>query len=375
MKPRILVIDNSVDVTGALKAITHTANNLKEQFDFSFVLPKNTKGRILVEGQGFDSIYEFNLKEIGKNILGLIIYLPVLLWNAVQLKRLIKRKKIDAVHVNDIYNLLPVAVRLLGCRIPYVCHIRFLPNKFPSLLFRIWLRAHLRYAERIIIVSESVMNMLKPHPKFKLIYDGLPAGERYPNEVKRGNEQPVFLYLSNFIQGKGQDFALEAFYEVNKEYPHWKMRFVGSDMGLEKNKYYREKLYKRANQLNISEKIEWQGFTNDVEKEYKFADIVLNFSESESFSITCVEALYFGRPLISTACGGPAEIIEHEHTGLIIPNRDVKAMADAMKWMVLNQIERAQLAERARKRIREKFSLESTAYQLKDIYTRLLSKR
>lgn len=100
------------------------------------------------------------------------------------------------------------------------------------------------------------------------------------------------------MMGKGQDFALQSFAQVHETLPNWKLRLVGGDMGLKKNRDYIAKLKREAKRLNMERKIEWIAFTEDVELEYKQADIVLNFSESESFSITCLEALYFGRPLI-----------------------------------------------------------------------------
>ncbi|CAN0400535.1 unnamed protein product, partial [Phaeothamnion confervicola] len=284
-KPNVLVVDNSVDVTGALKSITRAAYDLKDVFDFVFVLPQGTKGRSWVEGQGFNVIYELPLKEINKKITRLVTYLPFLFSNAIQLKRIIKKEKVSILHINDIYNLLPVALRVLGCKIPYVCHIRFLPDRFPPWLFNFWLRLHLRYADKILVVSQSVLHQVKPHEKLILIYDTLPTEERYPNEVVRENSQHTFLYLSNFIKGKGQDFALEALSTISNQLPEWRIRFVGGDMGLEKNRQFLRELQQRARELNLSDKAEWEGFTKEVEREYKRADIVLNFSESESFPL------------------------------------------------------------------------------------------
>lgn len=369
-KPVVLILENSVDVTGALKSITRTAYDLREDFDFLFVTPEKSKGRFWIEGKGFSKIYELRLKEINKSITGLLMYIPFLLWNSIKLKHIIKKENVSVVHVNDIYNLLPVVLNFFGYRVSYVCHIRFLPDRFPPWLFNFWLNAHLRYAKKIIVVSKSVLNMLKGNPKFELIYNELPVEEQYPEKMQnpRNPGEFVFLYLSNFIKGKGQDFALEAFGKIHAELPHWRLRFVGGDMGLLKNKEYKIKLQKRAQELNILEKTEWHEFTEEVEKEYKQADIVLNFSESESFSITSVETLFFGKPLIVTDCGGPKEIVDHNVTGLIVPNRDVPEMIRAMKRLAINKNERERFAQKGRIDVRMKFSVERTSTKLKKIY-------
>lgn len=373
-KPRILILENSVDVTGALKSITRTAYDLRQFFDFIFLIPLGSRGAFWIRRKGFDNITEFHFRELSRRIPSMIIYLPSLIRNAVRLKRIIAEKKIDLIHVNDLYNLLPAVARLFGVRIPYVCHVRFRKNLFPSLLFDLWMSVHLRYAEKIIVVSETLKKELPSHQKIITIYNELPVEERYPVVGSRQvRENFRFLCLANFIRGKGQDYALEAFHRIHQQLPGWHLHFVGSDMGLKKNQRFREEIIEAAARLGISEKISISGFTDDVEKEYKDADIVLNFSESESFSITCLEALFYGRPLIASNSGGPAEIIEPEVTGLLVENRKTDEMAQSMKRLALDTALRDRLAMNARTAVRENFSIEKTSFRLKRVYDHTLN--
>jgi L-malate glycosyltransferase len=374
-KPRILIIENSIDVTGALKSITRTAYDLKGHFDFQFIIPTGSRGRPWIEGKGFTGIHELPMKEISRRLSSLILYIPFLLVNTFRLRKIIKQERIALIHVNDLHNLLPVVYKMFGGSIPYVCHIRFLPTKFPKVLFDFWLKLHLRYAKKIITVSHAVMKQLPNHPKITVIHNELPVEERYPEKIepKTNKSTLTFLYLSNFMVGKGQNFALEAFAEIHKELPNWKLRFVGGDMGLMKNAAFRKVLKKRAKELGIFEKTEWIGFTEEVEREYKEADIVLNFSESESFSITCLEALYFGRPVIATDCGGPAEIIEQNKTGMLVENRNVEAMTKAMQMLAKNDVLRIGMGRDARLSVRNKFSIENTSYRMRKEYRAILN--
>ncbi len=120
--------------------------------------------------------------------------------------------------------------------------------------------------------------------------------------------------------------------------------------------------------------IEWAEFTDDVEREYKHADVILNFSESESFSITCLEALYFGRPLIATDCGGPAEIIDNMESGWLVKNKNIDEMAEAMLSLATNEVLRESFSVEGRIRSREKFGLEKTSFRLRDLYNSVLFK-
>lgn len=372
-KQVILVIENSIDVTGALKSIIRTSCDLNAFFDFEFIIPKNSRGRLWIERRGFQVIHELPMKELSRRLSDVLLYIPHLVANTIRLRKLIKRKRIDLIHVNDLYNLLPVMLRLTGVAIPYVCHIRFLPDRFPPLLFNFWLKLHFRLSEKIVVVSHFVKHKLPDHPKIIVIHNELPVEEKYPVHYKpRSDGNFTFLYLSNFIKGKGHDFALNAFAGVHQSLPLWKLRFVGGDMGMEKNSNYRKTLMEQANSLGIGQKTEWAEFTTEVELEYKQADIVLNFSESESFSITCLEALFYGRPLIATDCGGPGEIIDAGITGILVPNRDIAAMTEAMKNMATDKALRERISEHARKSVREKFKVENTSYRLKEVYDFIL---
>lgn len=373
-KAKILIIDNSCDVTGALKSITNSARSLQTYFDFEFLIPQNSKARPLLEKMGFPDILELRMVEISKR-LSAVLYAPLLLINSFLLIGKIRQRRIALIHVNDLYNLLPVMIRLLGNKTPYICHVRFMPDRFPPLLLNFWLKLHLRYAKNIIAVSKSVWNLLPQHPKIVMIYDRVPFDESNHPVGSAGLNKPdkVFLYLSNFSKGKGQDLALEAFAEIHRTLPDWKLRMVGSDMGLRKNRHYAESLKIMAEKLRIAEKIEWAEFTNDVEREYRYADVVLNFSESESFSKTCLEALFYGRPLIASDCGGPSEIIENDVTGILVPNRNKAEMARAMKKVALDMRRSEEMALRGQLVVREKFQVENTTLKLKEIYNNALT--
>jgi L-malate glycosyltransferase len=366
-KRRILIIENSVHVTGALKSITRTAYDLKDFYDFVFVIPTGSRGRFWIEAKGFTSIYELGMTEISRRVFSLMKYVPHLIYNTAKLKGLISKEEIDIIHVNDLYNLIPIALRAFGVKIPYVCHIRFLPDKFPPWLFNTWLRLHLRYAVKIVAVSQFLKDRLPTTNKIAVIHNELPIEEKHPFEMTK-HVNPTMLYLSNVIPGKGHDYALETFKELHKDFPDWRLRFVGGDMGMKKNADYIVSLKERARTLGIADRTEWEPFAQDVEYEYKRAHIVLNFSESESFSITCLEALYYGCCLIATASGGPAEIIRHGETGILVGNGKVSEMVSALRGLIQNPVLRQKMATAGRDDVRNRFSIQNTSLKLRHVY-------
>lgn len=374
-KRNVLIIENSIDVTGALKSIVQTCLNNSSEFNYVFLLPRNSKASVWLKLIDFNNIVFLPMVELSRNAKGNLRYLPCLVRNAIALKRIIKLHKIDLVVNNDLYNLLPIGSRLLGSRIPYVCFVRFLPNRFPKLLFSFWIRVHLHYAFSIIAVSHYLANRLPNSRKVRVIYNELPLElSHIGTEETLIEREKVFLYLSNFIDGKGQNYALEAFAMIEKDLPEWKLRFIGGDMGLVKNKAYFNQLRVQSENLKIANKCEWLGFTNNVQTEYKRVEISLNFSESESFSLTCLESIYFGTPVISTKSGGPEEIVAHRETGILVENRNIQEMADAMLMLANNDDLRKKANEIGSALVREKFSPDKTSGKLFAIFAEALRK-
>jgi glycosyltransferase involved in cell wall biosynthesis len=88
-------------------------------------------------------------------------------------------------------------------------------------------------------------------------------------------------------------------------------------------------------------------------------DVVLNFSEAESFSMTCAEAGFYGKPVIASKCGGPEEIIDDGKTGLLVQNKNRQQMEEAMLQLAAALPEdRRMMGAAAKKYVTEKFSTE-----------------
>ena len=367
-RPTVLIIENSIDITGAFNAIFHYANYVRSSYNFVFVLPRRSRLTKQVSDKGFP-VETLPFLEISKRPMNLLLYLPVLIKNAVRLKRLIQQHRVSLVHVNDFYNLTAVIAKMLGGRFALLTHVRFMPDRFPQLLVKCWMYLNLRYSERIICVSCAVKRCLPSHPKIQVVYDGLAyTVSNKINREKRNDDCVNLLYLAHYIPGKGQDYALEAFCKAYQQNPKLRLRFVGGDMGLEKNQWYREQLVRRAEKLGIQAVVTFAGPTANISQEFAQADIALNFSESESFSMTCLEALAHGVPLIATDCGGPTELFEHGKSGYLVQNRNEDAMTEAILKSAGDNLLRDSFKNKGKSYVRSKFSGENTLKKLEQLY-------
>lgn len=351
---RVLVLDNSVAPTGALLSALAFAEALGSEVSFVFVLPAGSSALELVRRRGFESI-ELKMVEIGRSWPRLLAYIPMLIVNGLRLRRTLGRERIDVLVANDYYNLLPTMVKLMGWRGRILTIVRLLPNGQQPLLNRAWISAMRFASDRVIAVSKAVAKQLPTDIQVKVLYFPVGRGlETVPFVAPPAGDphSPVtFLYLANFIQGKGQMHALRALAAVGETRPSAQLRFVGGDMGLAKNAVYRESLVAEVERLGLKNRVEFHGPTDDIVSAIQGADIVLNFSESESFSHTCAEAGLLGRPTIATRCGGPEEIIDDGVTGLLVPPGDLDQMQRAMKQLIAQFELRQEMGLAARERL------------------------
>ena len=371
-KPHIIIVDNSLHYTGALKAILASSVALSNSFEFVFVLPKRSRIAQLVRDHEF-RVHTLPFVELSKRPRDVFFYLPFLIKNGFSLSRLVKLYRARIVHTNDYYNLVGVVAKTFAPSVKLVTHIRKLPDSFPLLLSRLWLWLHERYSEKVICVSIAVKRQLSDHFPALVIYDGIFFEEKHAPRISfhRNDDIVTLLYLSHYIPGKGQDYALDAFRQAFNECSLLRLKFVGGDVGLEKNRMFRKSLERKASEWGLSEVVQFSGSVRDVEKKIKAADIVLNFSESESFSFTCLEALYYGTPLIASDSGGPAELFEHQESGFLVTNGDVDSMVRGIVFLARNPKLRTQFAVQGREFVRRKFAYERTTMGLRQAYDEL----
>ncbi|TGE07955.1 glycosyltransferase family 4 protein [Hymenobacter fodinae] len=376
-KPLILVVDNSRAVTGALNAMRHATAPLREQFRYEYIVPTGSTARTVLEQDGY-IVHELPFVEISRRKDDLLRYAPLLLLNSWRLFRLARRRGAAMIHLNDFYNLTGYIAKGLSLgQLRVVTHVRFLPQSLIQPLARTWRWFAESFADQVICVSEAVRRYFNAEQKVQVVFDPIPEAEHYPAPVvplPRADGTIQLLYLSNYIQGKGQDFAVRAFRLAYAQNNRLRLTFVGGDMGMAKNREFRQQLEASVQESGLEAVVRFEGFATDVEKAIKEADVVLNFSESESFSLTCLDALYFGTPLIASDCGGPAELFEHGRSGQLVPNRDVDAMATAITTIAADGAMRKQFAAAGRDYVRYKFRPATTYQKLGQIYSTLLNK-
>lgn len=90
--------------------------------------------------------------------------------------------------------------------------------------------------------------------------------------------------------------------------------------------------------------------TNAIMNEYAQSSLLVMSSHYEGFGMVLVEAMSCGVPVVSFDCKcGPKDIIQHGINGLLVPEGDIKALANAMMEVMTDETYRRMLSRNARK--------------------------
>ena len=133
------------------------------------------------------------------------------------------------------------------------------------------------------------------------------------------------------------------------------------------------KLQVLIDQYGLQERIHFIGFHENTREYLGQLDYFVLSSSSEGFSIATIEAMATGLPVVSTRCGGPEEIIEHEKNGLLVAVNDANALAEGIKTLIENQALAQSLSEAGRAHVESVFSFDAMVESYKKLYTHLLN--
>ena len=116
---------------------------------------------------------------------------------------------------------------------------------------------------------------------------------------------------------------------------------------------YQRSLEREAAELGISGQVRFLGQRSDVQQLLNASDIFCQPNQGpEPFGIVFVEALFAGLPVVTTAMGGPKEIV-NEDCGVVVPPEDPDHLASALQNLVDSPDLRRRLGANGPRRARE----------------------
>lgn len=116
--------------------------------------------------------------------------------------------------------------------------------------------------------------------------------------------------------------------------------------------YERNDLFDLTKKLNISEKVFFLGWKNNIYPYLKISHVFVLSSLYEGFGYVILEAMSQGLPIITTdALYGPSEILDRGKYGIITPIGDVEKLSLSIQSLLLNYKERNRLAQLSKQRL------------------------
>jgi glycosyltransferase involved in cell wall biosynthesis len=192
-----------------------------------------------------------------------------------------------------------------------------------------------------------------------------------PNPVKLmpvANQAVVeqkLLFLGRVEKNKGIDELLEAVALLKPAFFNIKLA-IGGEGDLDRVK-------QKAEALGIQNHIELLGWLTP-EKKYQHlqqASIFVLPSYEEGLPMAMLEAMSMAKAVVVTAVGGIPSVVEHDVNGLLIPPRDVAALADALSKLLSNKTLQEELGSHARAIIASHYASPVVADKLSAIYDSL----
>ncbi|MFD3576632.1 DUF3492 domain-containing protein [Streptomyces sp. NPDC058644] len=222
--------------------------------------------------------------------------------------------------------------------------------------------------------------------KLRTVYPGMEAS-RFAEVGEREDpgDPDTLLWVGRIEPAKDLISLLHAFAEVRKEEPKARLRIVGAPADGPEADAYLAHCRALAAQLFPDEadgahavgdnpvSFEEIGAPEvpDLEDAYAAGSVVVLSSVVEGFPISLVEAMFCGRATVSTDVGAVVEVIGG--TGLVVPPRNPRALAEACVALLRDAGRRERLGAAARARALELFTVEQNIEAFRGIYLEIVS--
>jgi colanic acid/amylovoran biosynthesis glycosyltransferase len=194
-----------------------------------------------------------------------------------------------------------------------------------------------REAAYLVCVSETMLDRLEQlgAPREKLVH--LPAFvnlEQFPYS-DHSVLPPRFLAVGRFAETKSPHLTILAFHRVAQMLPQATLTMIGKGGGGE----LFEACVILVKALGLEDRVDFKGVVSheEVAMEMRRSRVLVQHSvttpengDMEGKPVAVMEAMASGLPVVATRHPGILELIDHEVTGLLVPEYDVEAMAAAM---------------------------------------------
>ncbi len=284
----------------------------------------------------------------------------------------------DLIHVHMVYpaGLLAMAIAL-RYRIPLVLSEQMNPfaGYMSNMLKRVLVRRAMAAAQVICPISLFLQRQMEqqgakgpfvivPNVVNTRLFTACPPAPRAAGEPKRIVLIALLDYPADVPDIKGINYLLRGLAQLSNHRDDFTLDIIGD--GPKRAEYEAT-----AAELQLNDKVRFLGMKAKVEvaRLLHDYDFLVMPSLSESMGVVVIEALASGKPVVSTRCGGPEEVLT-EQVGLLVDKASVKALCGGVAWMLdhYRDYDPQAIAAYARSR----YTYEAVAAQFDAVYRQAL---
>lgn len=192
------------------------------------------------------------------------------------------------------------------------------------------------------------------------------ANEFAPMAVEQ--DAPIVVFTGRLHPCKGLSDLVASWETVNDRYPKARLWLIGTGP-------LQSELLQQATVLGLAGKIlnprPWYK-SRACESVLRAADLFVLPSYEEGMSISLLEAMAVGTPVIATNIEGNRKLIKNKVTGQLVPTHSPDALGAAIIELIERREQASQMASRAHQQVRQDFSLERMAKEHRELFERLI---
>ena len=242
-------------------------------------------------------------------------------------------------------------------------------SKASSYLLRLGERAAVRFADKIIVVSEELRSYFKQTYGEEALYiPNAPSklSESDPNFAYGSSlgltQGRYIVFLGRLVPEKCPDLLIKAFKSIQAQ--GWKLVLVG---GSSDTPEFTTQL------RNLTENSTDIVFTNELQGS-RLAEIIRGAglfvlpSEIEGLPLAMLEAMQQGIPVVASNLPVHQQLVGHNR-GMLFPVGDVDSCKQRLDWGIHHPQELAKMAQNAQKHIKDNYNWDKITNNMLDLYT------
>jgi len=209
------------------------------------------------------------------------------------------------------------------------------------------------------------------------IYHGLDTMLFTPTEQQEDCKAlPLILSVGRFIEKKGFVYMIKACQQLKDKGYLFKYQIVGEA------DEQTDRIKQLIKELNLEDTVSLSGTVSQEELRqinnkctiFVLPCLIVENGDRDGIPNVLVEAMAMEIPVISTNISGIPELIEHQTDGLLVPQKDASALAEAIEDLLQNPALRKQLGKAAREKICRLFDSKKTTVALKTLFLSCLDR-